>query len=82
MSKLAEKVMFEKIDNYMSGNCLCSKYTYVYQTKHCTMNAFTDLIEILSQYMDQNYQNMNVLLDLLLALDCVNPEILEKKFVI
>ena len=79
MSKLVEKELLSQLDSHMRKNNLWNKNNFAYKANHSTMNALMDIIETWSKNIDQNYQNMNMMLDLSAAFDCVNHSTLKRK---
>ena len=79
LSKLIEMEMLSQIDQFMTLNNLWNKNSFAYRKYHSTTNTLLDIMEIWTQNIDQNTQNINMFLDLSAAFDCVSKSTLLDK---
>ena len=71
LSKLIEMEMLSQIDQFMTFNNLWNKNSFAYRKYHSTTNTLLDIMEIWTQNIDQNTQNINMFLDLSADFDCI-----------
>ena len=77
--KLFEKVIKQRIIDFLDENNIISKHQYGFRKSHSTELAITDIQNELLQNLDENLITCTIFLDLAKAFDCVNHEILLKK---
>jgi len=78
-SKIFEKVLYGRLNNYFTKNNLLSQEQYSFCNNHSTSLAITDLHENLLQNLDKKLISCAVFLDLRKAFDSVNHAILLTK---
>jgi len=78
-SKIFEKVLYRRLDDYFTKNNLLSQQQYGFRNNHSTSLAITDLHENLLRNLDNKLISCAVFLDLRKAFDSVNHSILLTK---
>lgn len=79
ISKIFERVMFNQINTYFSSHNLYYNGQYGFRDKHSTQLAALELIDRISQELDQGMTPINVYLDLSKAFDTLDHNILLSK---
>ena len=79
LSKLIEMELLDQMDKHMTQNNLWNPNSFAYRKHHSTTNALIDIMEIWSDNIDCNTQNLNMFIDLSAAFDCVEHDILLSK---
>ena len=79
-SKIFERVIYNRIYNYMTTNNLFYKKQFGFQKNCSTEHAILELVEQITKSFDNNNYMLGVFIDLSKAFDTVNHEILLNKF--
>ena len=79
ISKIYEKVVYNRLLAYVNKNNILSKNQYGFRNKHSTATAIVDFNEKLSSAIDSGFYTIGIFLDLAKAFDTINHEILLKK---
>ena len=79
MSKVYEKILFNRLTSYLDKNKLIIDNQYGFRRGHSTYMPLLDLCSDISAAIDNNEFAIGVFLDLSKAFDTVNHEILVKK---
>ena len=79
ISKTFEKVDFNQVYEYFTNNELFYNSQYGFRKLHSTEYASLELVDRISQYLDNGKLTVTVYLDLSKAFDTINHEILLKK---
>ena len=79
ISKTFEKVVFNQVYEYFTNNELFYNSQYGFRKLHSTEYASLELVDRISQYLDNGKLPVTVYLDLSKAFDTINNEILLKK---
>ena len=76
LSKLIEMELLDQIDKHMTQNNLWNPNSFAYRKLHSTTNALIDMMDIWSDNINCNTQNLNMFIDLSAAFYCVEHNIL------
>ena len=79
ISKTFEKVIFNQVYAYFTNNDLFYNSQYGFRKLHSTEYASLEMVDRISQYLDNGKLPITVYLDLSKAFDTINHEILLKK---
>ena len=79
LSKLNEKLVHNRLCNFLEKHKLLYEQQYGFQEKYSTNNAFIDITEKIRSALDQNTFACGVFIDLQKAFDTVNHDILLHK---
>ena len=79
ISKTFEKVVFNQVYAYFTNNDLFYNSQYGFRKLHSTEYASLEMVDRISQYLDNGKLPITVYLDLSKAFDTINHEILLKK---
>ena len=79
LSKLIEKLVHNRLRNFLEKHKLLYEQQYGFQRKYSTNNAFIDITEKIRSALDQNTFACGVFIDLQKAFDTVNHDILLHK---
>ena len=71
--------LLDQMDKHMTQNNLWNPNSFAYRKHDSTTNALIDIMEIWSDNIDCNTQNLNIFIDLSAAFDCVEHDILLSK---
>ena len=78
-SKIFEKIIYNRLNNYLSTHNVLAKEQFGFRTKHSTNHVISDVTNKLQNLRDNNYSTCLILLDLSKAFDTVNHTILLNK---
>lgn len=78
-SKVYERVIFTRLLNHLNINNILYNKQYGFRKNHSTIHAIIDLLDNISQSIDQNKFTIGVFIDFSKAFDTVNHNILLKK---
>ena len=79
LSKLLERIMYNRLFKYLSDNSILYKKQFGFQTSHSTEHSILLLVNQLYQSFDESKVSLGILIDLSKAFDTVNHKILTKK---
>ena len=75
-SKILEKVVFNRLTNYLSKNDILYEQQYGFRENYSTELALVDLTDKIAQAIDNKKVTVGVFIDLSKAFDTLNHEIL------
>ena len=78
-NKIFEKMLFNRIYNYLEKHKLLNPYQYGFRENRSTIHAISHIYDDLLQNIDQNLYSCSIFLDLSKAFDTVDHQILLKK---
>ena len=78
-SKILEKVIYQRLVNFLNSNNTLSSSLYSFRKKHSTIHAVTELVSHVIKAMNRKENTISVFLDLSKAFDTVNHYILLRK---
>ena len=76
ISKIFERIMFNQIHNHFSMHNLFYSGQYGFRANHSTQFAALELIDRITQYLDQGNMPITIFMDLSKAFDTLNHDIL------
>ena len=79
ISKIFEKVIHNRLYNFLESNKTLFKHQFGFRKKHNTNHAIIALTESIREALDQNHYSVGVFIDLQKAFDTVEHSILLKK---
>lgn len=79
ISKVMEKVISMQLSDYFTVNSLFNVSQYGFRQKHSTEFAALEMVDYVTQCLDQNKTPLNIYLDLSKAFDTLDHKILIKK---
>ena len=78
-SKIFEKVMFNRLINYIDSKKILINSPFGFRQKHSTFMAISDMYDKISAAIDRNEYAIGIFIDLSKAFDTLDHEILLKK---
>ena len=78
-SKIAEKIVYTRLEKYLSAHSILHKNQFGFRSKHSTCMALLELIDKLSVSIDSRDVTVGVFIDLAKAFDTVDHRILLAK---
>ena len=79
LSKISEKVVSTRLLNYLTSNAILHYYQFGFRSQRSTSMALLQLIDDLSEVVDQGKFTVGIFIDLAKAFDTVNHNILLAK---
>ena len=79
LNKILEKLMFNRVYDYLEKNGIIYKLQFGFRSKHSTKHALIDITENIKRALDNKKFGCGIFVDLQKAFDTVNHEILIKK---
>ena len=79
LSKLLERIMYDRLFKYLSGNSIPYEKQFGFQTSHSTEHAILLLVNQLYQSFDESKCTLGIFINLTKAFDTVDHKILTKK---
>ena len=79
LNKILEKLMFNRVYNYLERNNIIYKLQFGFRSKHSTKHTLIDISENIKKALDNKKSACGIFVDLQKAFDTVNHEILIKK---
>lgn len=79
LSKIFERVLYNRLENYLNSNEILSNKQYGFRKKSNTLSATIDLITELKTNLDKKHIGLGIFIDLKKAFDTVSHTILLKK---
>ena len=78
-SKILEKVFYKKLLSFLDKNKILSNSQYGFREKHSTAHAISELVETISDAIDQGNYCVGIFIDLKKAFDTIDHTILLNK---
>lgn len=78
-SKLLEKLMYNRLLNYLDANSILTCNQYGFRNKHCTYMALANLVDRITNELEQKKFSIGIFIDLSKAFDTLNHSILVNK---
>jgi len=78
-SKVFEKLVYNRLTNYLTKCSILYKHQYGFRSNHSTSLAILEMIDKITDAMDQNKFSIGVFIDLSKAFDTINHKILLSK---
>ena len=78
-SKILEKVFYIKLMSFVGKNNIISNSQYGFRANHSTAYAISDLVESISDALDDSHYAAGIFIDLRKAFDTVDHQILKNK---
>mgnify|MGYP003433291688 FL=1 len=78
-SKILEKIMHKRLLSYLTQNCLLTSQQYGFRENHSTYMALINLVDRVSEEIDNNNVTLGIFLDLSKAFDTIDHAILLNK---
>jgi len=78
-SKVFEKLVYNRLTNYLTKCSILYKHQYGFRSNHSTSLAILEMIDKITDAMDQNKFSIGVFIDLSKAFDTINDKILLSK---
>src|SRR5579872_4259059 len=78
-SKVFERVISNRLSSYLEKNNILAKSQYGFRKKHATYMAMLQLYEKVSESIDKNEYCVGIFIDLSIAFDTINHDILLQK---
>ena len=79
MSKIFERIIFNRISEYLSINHILSDYQFGFRKDLSTFDAITHFTEMIYRSLNDKMSSLNIMIDYSKAFDTVNVPILLKK---
>ncbi|MGE5862423.1 MAG: RNA-directed DNA polymerase, partial [Nitrososphaerales archaeon] len=78
-SKIIEKLVYNRLINYLTKHAILYKHQYGFRNNHCTSMAIIEMIDKITDAMDNNKFSIGIFVDLSKAFDTINHKILFNK---
>ena len=79
ISKILEKIMYNRLYDYLTKNDILFKKQFGFQKNHSTEHALLELVSEISESFENNKCTLGIFIDLSKAFDTVNHDILISK---
>jgi len=78
-SKIFEKIVYNRLLNYLTKHSILYKHQYGFRSNHSTSMAVLEMLDKITDAMDNNKFSIGVFIDLSKAFDTINHKILLQK---
>ena len=78
-SKLHEKCMYSRLYSFLTKYKIHCKKQFGFRNSHSTSHALISLVDLIKKYLDNDYSDCEIFIDLQKVFDTVNHDILLAK---
>ena len=75
-SKIFEKLVYNRLINYLNKYCVLSNNQYGFRSNYSTSLAILEMVDKISEAIDNKYYSLGIFIDLSKAFDTINHDIM------